>query len=151
MKRIILPLLLLALIASGCKFFKGKSGKDVDSTAILQAKQDSINRVEAQKIEMARAAREQAIQDSLRRVQEYNAKFRYNIIVGSFKVPTNADSWQMQVEKMGFKNTKIVQSSNGFRMVSIGAYESYSKAFNQINKINEGLAEPIEMWIYEGN
>lgn len=144
MKRIIVPLLLLSLLASGCRFFNKKEAKKVDTTAAWQAKQDSINKVQA-----AIAAKEKATQDSLQRVQEMLAKYRFHVIIGSFKVPTNADSWQQQVATMGFNNPKIVESNNGFRMVSIGSFETYSKAFTEINRVNEGRQDSIELWVYE--
>lgn len=144
MKRIIVPILLLSLLAGGCRFFKGKEEKKTDTMAVWQARQDSINRVQA-----AIAAKEKAVQDSLQRVQEMLAKFRFNIIIGSFKVPTNADNWLQEVVKMGFTSPKIVESPNGYKMVSIGAYENYSKAFTEIKRIQESRQDSIELWIFE--
>lgn len=144
MKRIIVPILLLSLLASGCRFFKGKEEKKADTMAVWQAKQDSINKVQA-----AIAAKEKAVQDSLQRVQEMLAKFRFHLIIGSFKVPTNADNWQQEVVKMGFASPKIVESPNGYKMVSIGAYENYSKAFTEIKRIQESRQDSIELWIFE--
>ncbi|MHC1704006.1 MAG: SPOR domain-containing protein [Tenuifilaceae bacterium] len=144
MKRIIVPLLLLTILVSGCKFFTKKDAKSVDTTAAWQAKQDSISRIEA-----AIAARESATQDSLRQVQEMLARFRFHVIIGSFKVPTNADDWQQEVTSMGFSNPTIVESTNGYRMVSVGSYETYSKAFTEIKRVNESREESIDLWIYE--
>lgn len=53
--------------------------------------------------------------------------------------------------KMGFQNPKIVESPNGFKMVSVGAFETYSKAANEILRINRGKEEPVEMWVYKAN
>lgn len=145
MKRIIIPILLISLLVSGCKYFGGKKDtKKVDTLIAWQAKQDSINKVQA-----AIAAKEKEVNDSLQRIQDALAKLKFNVIIGSFKVPTNADSWQQEVNKMGFNSTKIIDSDNGFKLVSIGAFETYSKAFAQIGKINEGKEEPIELWVYE--
>jgi len=146
MKRIIVPILLLSLLVSGCRFFSKKETKSVDTTAAWQAKQDSINNIQA-----AIAAKEKATQDSLMRVQEMLARFRFHLIIGSFKVPTNADNWQQEVTGMGFSSPKIVESNNGYRMVSIGSFESYSKAFTEMKRINESRADSIDLWIYEGN
>jgi len=144
MKRIIVPFLLLTLLVSGCKFFGKKDAKTVDTMAVWQAKQDSISKIEA-----AIAAKEKATQDSLLQVQEMLARFRFHVIIGSFKVPTNADNWQQEVTTMGFSNPKIVESSNGYRMVSVGSYETYSKAFTEIKRVNDSREEPIDLWIYE--
>ncbi|NVO12190.1 MAG: SPOR domain-containing protein [Bacteroidales bacterium] len=145
MKRIIIPILLISLLVSGCKYFGGKKGsKKADTLVAWQAKQDSIN-----KVQVAIAAKEKAANDSLQRIQNALAKLKFNVIIGSFKVPTNADSWQQEVNKMGYNNTKIIDSNNGFKLVSIGAFETYSKAFAQIGKINEGKEQPVELWVYE--
>lgn len=146
MKRIIVPILLLTLLASGCKFFPKKESKKVDTLVAWQHKQDSINNIQA-----AIAAKEAAVRDSLQRVQELLDKFHFNVIIGSFKVPTNADSWLQEVVKMGYNNAKIIDSPNGFKLVSIGAYETYSKAFTQIEKINEGKeeADKTELWVFD--
>lgn len=146
MKKLLIPILILALVVPGCKYFKSNKKKDVDTTAAWQAKQDSIQNAEA-----IAAARAQAVQDSLRRVQELLAMNKFHVIIGSFKVPTNADNWQAEVANMGFTNTKIVESPNGFRMVSVASFDTYSKAFREIGKINEGRETPLELWVYEAN
>jgi hypothetical protein len=147
MKRILFPILIISLIVGGCKFFpKKKEAKKVDTMAVWQHKQDSIN-----KINEAIAIKEKATQDSLQRVQEMLAKFHFHVIIGSFKVPTNADSWLQEVLKMGYNSAKIIDSPNGFKLVSIGAYETYSKAFNEIEKINTGKEEvdKTELWVFD--
>lgn len=146
MKRIIISILLLSLLVSGCKFFPKKESKKVDTLAAWQLKQDSISKVQA-----AIAAKEAAVRDSLQRVQELLDKFHFNVIIGSFKVPTNADGWLQEVLKMGYNNAKIIDSPNGFKLVSIGAYETYGKAFAEIEKINEGKeeADKTELWVFD--
>lgn len=146
MKKLIFPILLLSLLVGGCRFFNKKDVKKTDTLAAWQLKQDSINKVQA-----AIAAREMAVQDSLQRVQEMLAKFHFHVVIGSFKVPTNADSWLQEVVKMGYTNAKIIDSPNGFKLVSIGAYETYSKAFTEIERINAGKEEAdiTELWIFD--
>lgn len=154
MRKVLILTLLLAFTFSGCQFFREKFGKDnaADTLAVWQAKQDSIKKVEmlkAKKIEEARRAKEKAIQDSLMKVREMEARNRFHVIIGSFKVPSNADEYQKQVATYGFQDPKIVESPNGFKMVSVGAFETYSKATNEILKINRSKEEPIELWVYE--
>jgi hypothetical protein len=146
MKRIIVPILLISLLAGGCRFFNKKEVKKADTLAAWQHKQDSLT-----KIQEAIAAKEKAVQDSLQRVQDMLAKFHFHVIIGSFKVPTNADGWLQEVVKMGYNNAKIIDSPNGFKLVSIGAYETYSKAFAEIGKINEGKGETeqTELWVFD--
>lgn len=157
MKRLILMLVALAFVAGGCKFFdKGKNKKKqqqevVDPAAAQKAREDSIRIAQEQEAERLRMAREQAIQDSIRQVKEREAQFRFHVIIGSFKVPSNAESWEQEVRQMGFKNTKIIDGPNGFTLVSVGSFDTYSKAFNEIDRINYSAEEeePWELWVYE--
>ncbi len=153
MRKLLIPILLVAFTFSGCSLFNGsKKDKAADTLAVWEAKQDSIKKVQmlkAKKIEEARRARENAIQDSLNRIKEMEARNRFHVIIGSFKVPGNADEYQKQVSSTGFQNPKIVESPNGYKMVSVGAFETYSKATNEILRINRSKEEPIELWVYE--
>ncbi len=153
MRKILIPTLLLAFLFTGCRFFERfKKDKQSDTLVAWEAKQDSIKKAEllnAKKLEEARRTREKAIQDSLTRIREMEARNRFHVIIGSFKIPSNADEFQRQVSALGFQNPKIVESPNGFRMVSVGAFDTYSKAANEILRINRTKPEPIELWVYE--
>ncbi|MDD2279940.1 MAG: hypothetical protein PHS05_12855, partial [Bacteroidales bacterium] len=59
--------------------------------------------------------------------------------------------FQTQVRALGFDNARIIESPNGFRMVSVAGFDTYSKAANEILRVNRSKEEPIEMWVYEGN
>ena len=155
MRKALILTLMLALTLSSCRFFERfKSDKASDTLIVWQAKQDSIQKVKAlatKRLEDARRAKEKAIQDSLMRVKEMEARNKYHVIIGSFKTPSNADGYQKEVAQLGFQNPKIVDSPNGFKMVTIGAFETYSKAANEILRINRSKDEPIEMWVYKTN
>lgn len=150
MKKIFILITLLAFIGTSCKLLPSYKKKQAAiEAAKLKAKQDSIENAKALEAEQLRLAQEQARQDSIAKVQEYEAKFRFHVIIGSFKVPSNASGWEQQVHGMGYSNTKILRAKNGFDLVSIAAYDTYSKAFNEIERINADKEEPIELWIYE--
>ncbi|MGE0078827.1 MAG: hypothetical protein AB7S48_13290 [Bacteroidales bacterium] len=150
MKKIFILIVLFAFVGTGCKFMPGYKKKQAAIEAAKQkAKQDSIQKAQAFESEKIRMAQEKARQDSLAKVQEYEAKFRFHVIIGSFKVPSNATGWEQEVHGMGYNNTKILHASNGFDLVSIAAYDTYSKAFNEIERINADKEEPLELWIYE--
>ncbi|HNS31176.1 MAG TPA: SPOR domain-containing protein [Tenuifilaceae bacterium] len=154
MRKVLILTLLLAFTLSGCKFFRDKFGKNraADTLAVWEAKQDSVKKAEllkVKKLEEARRAREKAMQDSIARVRDLETRNRFHVIIGSFKVPSNADDYQREVSTFGFQNPKIVESPNGFRMVSVGAFDTYSRAANEILRINRGKEEPIELWVYE--
>lgn len=149
MKRLILMLVALALLAGGCKYFEPGKKKKVDPVALQKAREDSIRNARMLEAERLRLAREQATQDSLRAVREYEAKYRFHVIIGSFKIPSNATSWEQEVHNLGFRKTKITEAPNGFSLVSVGWFDSYSAAFNEIERINSSLEEPWELWVYE--
>jgi cell division protein FtsN len=153
MRKVLIITLLMAFTFSGCRFFERfRKDKASDTLVAWEAKQDSIKRAEmlkAKKLEEARLARERAQQDSIMRIRELEALNRFHVIIGSFKVYSNADDFQGKVADMGFQNPKVVESPNGYRMVSVGAFETYSKATNEILRINRDKEEPIELWVYE--
>ncbi|MDD2279785.1 MAG: SPOR domain-containing protein, partial [Bacteroidales bacterium] len=153
MRKLLILSLLLAFSFSSCRFYDRIFNKDkaADTLAVWEAKQDSIQKAEAlkvKKIEEAHRLKEKAIQDSLMRVKEMDARNKYQVIIGSFKVPNNADEFQTQVRALGFDNARIIESPNGFRMVSVAGFDTYSKAANEILRINRSKEEPIEMWVY---
>jgi len=153
MRKLLIFTLLLATTFASCDFFGGsKKDKAADTLAVWQAKQDSIKKAEMErdkKLEEARRAKEKAIQDSLNRIREMEARNRFHVIIGSFKVPSNADDFHAQVSQWGFQNPKIIESPNNFRMVSVAAYDTYSKAANEILRIQRNQEQPMEMWVYE--
>lgn len=150
MKKIFILIALFAFLGTSCKLLPGYKKKQAAiAAAQLKAKQDSIQKVKDFEAEQMRMAQEQALQDSIAKVQEFEAKFRFHVIIGSFKVPSNATTWEQDVHGMGYNNTKILHAKNGFDLVSVGAYDTYSKAFNEIERINSDKEEPVELWIYE--
>jgi cell division protein FtsN len=152
MKKLTCVLIMLTLLGSGCKFVEKytKKGKKAKAAAMQKAKEDSLAKAKAIEFEKAAQAREQARQDSIRQVEEYESQHRFHVIIGSFKVPSNATSWEQEVRGMGFNTTRILQAPNGFNLVSVGAFNTYSKAFNEIDRINSNRVEnPLEMWVYE--
>ncbi|MDY0200354.1 MAG: SPOR domain-containing protein [Bacteroidales bacterium] len=155
MRKALILTLLLALTFSSCRFFERfKSDKAEDTLVAWQTKQDSIKKVNAlraKRLEDARREKEKAIQDSLMRVKEMEARNKYHVIIGSFKIPSNADGYQKQVAQLGFQNPKIIESPNGFKMITIGSFATYSKAANEILRVNRSKDEPIEMWVYKAN
>ncbi|HPD96328.1 MAG TPA: SPOR domain-containing protein [Tenuifilaceae bacterium] len=150
MKKLLFVVAILSIVGTtGCKYFK-KDKPKVDVIALEKAKKDSIAKVKAFEAEKIRKAEEQARLDSIQKVQEYEAKYKFHVIIGSFKVPSNATNWEQEVHNMGFTKTKILHANNGFDLVSVGQFETYSKAFNEIDRINSDRVEnPIELWIYE--
>ncbi len=149
MKKIFILIALFAFVGTGCKYFKKKP--KTDPVAAQKAKEDSVKKAKELEAEQIRLAQEKSRQDSIANAQALASQSRFHVIIGSFKVPSNAVSWQQEVQSMGYSNVQIVHASNGFDLVSVGAFETYSKAFNEMDRINADKEEPIELWIYENN
>jgi cell division protein FtsN len=153
MRKVLIFTLLLAFTLSGCRLWERfRADKGADTLAVWQQRQDSLKRDEmlkTKRLEELRRAKEKTIQDSLMRVREFESRNRYHVIIGSFKIPTNANDFQKHVATLGFQNAKVVESPNGFKMVSVGTFETYSKAANEILRVNRDKAQPIEMWIFK--
>lgn len=149
MKKIYILIVLLAFVGTSCKYFPNKKKKEAEQAAMQKAKEDSIKKAKKIEADNIRMAQEKARQDSVARANELNSKFHYHVIIGSFKVPSNAVNWQKEVNGMGYSNTTILHASNGFDLVSIGDFETFGKAYHEIGRINSDKEEPVELWIYD--
>jgi hypothetical protein len=87
MKKLTCVLIMLTLLGSGCKFVEKytKKGKKAKAAAMQKAKEDSLAKAKAIEFEKAAQAREQARQDSIRQVEEYESQHRFHVIIGSFR------------------------------------------------------------------
>jgi hypothetical protein len=155
MKRAALIILTSVLVMlPSCKFIKEKgwfgSGK-VDTMLVWQAKQDSIrvadslNRVREQ-IE----ARERARIDSLNRIEqerlEYEARFRYHIIVGSFITPEYASSYVDYFKGEGYQARALKMPDSRFEVISAEAHDNLSAAIKRLKQYQDTVA--YDAWIY---
>jgi len=153
MKRILpISILSLLLLLGSCDYMKKKGWiKDKKQEQLAKARVDSLRtdslrlialekeRIKAEAKQMAESDKEKAIASK--------KKTGFDVIIGSFKVANYATSFAKDVEGMGFKVT-VLQSENGFNLVSIGHFNSYSAAAQEIKKINEGNQTPMELWVY---
>lgn len=152
MKRIIpIALISLLLMANSCGYMKKKGWiKDNKQEQLAKAKADST--ANADSLKNLALIQEKAKADALNATDKAKAvagkkQSGYEVIIGSFKVANYATSFAKEVEGMGYK-TNILQSENGFNLVSIGHFESYAAAAAEIKKINEGNQTPMELWVY---
>ena len=156
MKQTVLFLLVLSIVLlPSCKFLrqKGLIGRKHAAAVILKAKQDSIRVADSLKNVKARLdALETARQDSIRQAEQaradYEAKFKFNIIVGSFITPDYARKFRENFEKKGF-NAKIMKlEGTQFEMVSAESHQSLRDAANRLAVFRDSLS--TEAWIYVG-
>ena len=153
MKRIIpIAILSLLLVTSSCGYMKKKGWiKDEKQEQLAKAKADSIRTDSLKRVALEQAklkADANKIDDKEKdKAVAGKKQSGYDVIIGSFKVSNYATAFAKDVEGMGYK-VNILQSENGFNLVSIGHFESYGAAARDIKKINEGSETPMELWVY---
>lgn len=149
MKQIIpIALLSLLLLASSCGYMKKKGWiKDDKQEQLAKAKADSIRTDSLKRVELAKVEAQQVNAEDQKKAVAGKKQSGYDVIIGSFKVANYATAFAKDVEGMGYK-VNILESENGFNLVSIGHFETYGAAAAEIKKINEGNQTPMELWVY---
>ncbi len=150
MKQIIpIALLSLLLLASSCGYMKKKGWiKDHKQEQLARAKADSITTDSLKRVELAKLEAAQQVNAEDQKVAVAGKKQSgFDVIIGSFKVANYATAFAKDVEGMGYK-VNVLESENGFNLVSIGHFETYGAAAAEIRKINEGNQTPMELWVY---
>ena len=98
-------------------------------------------------MELAKVEAQQVNAEDQKKAVAGKKQSGYDVIIGSFKVANYATAFAKDVEGMGYK-VNILESENGFNLVSIGHFETYGAAAAEIKKINEGNQTPMELWVY---
>lgn len=136
------------LLLQGCDWVKSRMGmptsEDIERMRI-EIQQQEMERIALQEAEARR------IKDSLDLVAAEAAKKPsvegFYVVLGSFKDYRNADALEALVKKHGYSPEKIMMK-NGFMMVAIGGFGSFSKAYKEMEKIGEQDFCPYDMWVY---
>lgn len=152
MRHLFILFILTLLFTNSCKFIedKGWFGKKVDTLEAFYLKQDSLRIADSirQQLELMQA-REQARLDSLQRLEQEEmerlARFKYHIVVGSFKTPEYADLYSEYYSKMGYA-TEILFSENDFNLVSARKFENLQKAIIDLEHFRDTVE--LDAWIY---
>jgi hypothetical protein len=141
--------LVLVLALSGCKFFQEKGwfgGKKADTMEAYMMRMDSIDRADS--MQMVQTIRQREIDDSLEQVRQQElarqqAK-KFVVILGSFKVPSNADNYLGVVRGMGY-DAEIITAPRGWNLVCAVAFEKKRDAFRKAREFqNTGQ----DAWVY---
>ena len=75
---------------------------------------------------------------------------QYYVIMGSFKLISNADIMKAELEKIGYSPVRIALK-NGFDMVALAGFDAYSEAKKEITKIEDNDLCPYDVWIYSAS
>ncbi len=151
MKKLV-PLLILFIAVTSCKFIeeKGWFKRDADTIAAYQTRMDSIRVADSiNKVLEAERMIEQTRLDSIRAIEEIErerlARFKYHIIVGSFKTPEYADLYAEYYREMGYK-TEILFNEYDFNVVSARAFDNIHEALIQLEQFRDTVE--LEAWLY---
>jgi cell division protein FtsN len=143
----------LLIILPSCKYFRasGLFGKKARTLAILKAQEDSIRVTDSlQKITDQLKAIENAKLDSVRKADKIQlsmeSRYRYNIIVGSFITPEYAKGMTEEYRKQGYDPKIIKMEGSKFELVSVEAFDSFTKAVSRLKKFQDTIQ--VEAWMY---
>jgi hypothetical protein len=141
------------ILTPSCKKIKerGLFGKKAKTLEMLKAQQDSIRMTDSLKrVENRIRAKEEARLDSILRADQekaaYEARNKFNIIVGSFVTPEFAKAWAEEYRKQGY-DTKIIRMADSkFELVVAESYDRFSKAVERLNQFQDTV--DIDTWLY---
>ncbi len=136
----LIALLVLITIANSCKFKKQAEYIAQLENALKSDSLKHVAEIEALKAEMQ--AKIDSIQVSCK---SSNTQGNYCIITGSFKVHQNAINYIKEMSQLGY-NAQIVESPNGFYLVSILCVNSLQEAFPTLNNARSNIHP--DSWIY---
>lgn len=154
MRTLIAILVLVAISMNSCKFIEKKGwfgSKKADTLAVWQTKQDSVRVADSIQAEIAKMrAIEQVRLDSIQAVEnarlEWEAMFKYHIIVGSFLTPQYAEDQKALYKSMGYDVTIVPDSRDRFNLVSAEVHKSMSEAFRRLQNFQDTVE--FEAWLF---
>ena len=146
-------LIMLLVVSPSCKWLreKGFFGKGADTMVIWRAKQDSIRVADSiRKVQERLLAIENAKLDSARKAdqerKDWEKKYRYNIIVGSFITPAYARSLSAEFAAKGYKTRILKPEGTRFEFVSAEAHDNFRKAAERLKQFQDTVA--FDAWLY---
>jgi len=146
---IALTFVLLLVGLPSCKYFK--SNKKETAAALLRAKQDSIRVADSiKKVQEKLIALESARLDSINRAEEerlaWEAKNKYNIIVGSFITPEYARKLVEVYRAQGYDPRILKMEGSRFELVSAEVHDSFRKAVERLKEFQNNIE--LDAWMY---
>jgi len=144
---------MMLVLTPSCKWLreKGLIGRKADTMAVWKIKQDSLRVADSiRKAQEKLLAMEKSRLDSLNSAdnqrREWEGKYRYNIIIGSFITPEYARKYSAEFAAKGY-NTRIIKlEGTQFEMVSAEAHESFRKAAARLKQFQDTVA--YDSWLY---
>jgi hypothetical protein len=146
-------IIMIMVLFPSCNWLKkmGFIGKKADTLAVWQAKKDSIRVIDSLKAVQDRLkALETARLDSIRSLEQawddWESRFRYNIILGSFITPEYARKFSADLSQQGYKTKIINLEGTKFEMVSAEAHDNFREALTRLKQFQDTVAP--DAWMY---
>ena len=142
--RILLPVLSLTLLLTGCDMVRSMLGKPTS---------EDLERLRVELEAQAQAARDSALQAeaALAAAQAQEAKPalpRYSVVVGSYLKDYNVRAMSGRMERRGEQVT-VIPFRNGFTGVAVLTTDSYPEARRKQLQMIASEAVPVDTWIYD--
>ncbi len=146
MKKVVFILAILSIVFTNCEYLrkKGIIGKR-KYLAEFAKRLDDIKKDDSAQIEKIKKDAQLRI-DSVQKSCCINGS--YHVITGSFRNPLNAQNFQKEMNKLGYK-AQIVHATNGFDLVSAYACNDYKDIVNALSNIRTNVNQ--ESWLYIRN
>jgi hypothetical protein len=148
-------IIMMLVVFPSCKFLreKGFIGRKADTMAVWKVKHDSIRVVDSiRKVQARFRAIETARLDSINRIDkermEWENKYRYNIILGSFITPEYARSFSAGLSQKGYKTRILKLEGTKFEMVSAEALDNFRDAVKRLKQFQDTVATDAWLYIY---
>jgi hypothetical protein len=146
-------IIMFLVVTPSCKFLreKGFIGRKADTMAVWQAKQDSMRVSDSiRQVQNRLLAIETAKLDSIRKIDkeksEWESRYKFNIILGSFITPEYARSFSADLSQKGYKTRILKLEGTKFEMVSVEAHDSFRNAINRLKQFQDTVA--TDAWLY---
>jgi hypothetical protein len=151
MKKILFLLVMSLLLCNGCKFFRGKSAKTIDTITADTTTEEIIDSADLYTgigdapvtEQSAPVAQMPASTPVTQRTSALGGT--YYMIVGCFTVQNNADKFAEKLRGKGY-NPQIISGSNNFQMVSAKSYSSYRESVAELDKFRNEVTP--NAWVY---
>ena len=136
---------------SGCDWVKKQLGMATsEDIAKLKIEMEQKQLREKQIRDSIEAARLDSLAQAQKEIPYARLDKQYYVIMGSFKLISNADIIKAELEKIGYSPVRIALK-NGFDMVALAGFDAYSEAKKEITKIEDNDLCPYDVWIYSAS
>ena len=143
----LLGIILLGFIVSSCSLFQKPSMTQEEIDAMLAENEALKTQVESNKnlADELAMARQQADEAMLKLADCEDAASKVHIIVGAFKISSNADDHSANMKNQGYAGD-ILAGPYDFNLVTSGSYSSIGAALQDLGEVRTNVIETA--WIY---